>query len=214
MSNGSLSLESTFDPITSLKVPEHQVTLFFLSTNAISSALVTDPWFKTDQAFEALFFIDGAKPRNYTLYKRRPVTTVLACAEKFELCRGTSNNSMHCIVTDGRGQPYEDGDLETLLGLNHRQTMIAHRLRQANDISNLPMVGDGLGGAGLLAYESLAGGFEAPLPHNQWIVEVDNWFATLLTIKQAYTTQYVTGLPDKRCASLTFMTFVDIVISG
>lgn len=170
----------------------------FLSSSAWSSTRISDPWFKTEQPLEIPFSIHKDPEKLTTVYVRDPVTTVLGCAQKFETCVGPSSDDRHCIVTTGSGQTYSIEDEQSLLDLNPVQTMILHRLRQANIMSSLETVVQGLGATGLLAYEYALITWEPPVPNDQWALEVKNWFLTMLTIKQAYTMEYVTGLPDRR----------------
>jgi hypothetical protein len=54
----------------------------------------------------------------------------------------------------------------------------------------------GRGPAALRAQESLSGLLSGPLPNNQWMIEVESWFATGLARLQQSVVQYATGPPN------------------
>lgn len=54
----------------------------------------------------------------------------------------------------------------------------------------------GRGPAALRAQESVSGIASGPLPNNQWMIEVESWFATGLARLQQAVVQYATGPPN------------------
>lgn len=54
----------------------------------------------------------------------------------------------------------------------------------------------GRGPASLRAQESVSGITSGPLPNNQWMIEVESWFATGLARLQLAVVQYATGPPN------------------
>lgn len=112
---------------------------------------------------------------------------------KSEVSRGTSDVNRQCIPIGSGGYSFAGSSVGELLQLNPRQKAIWHRLKAANGIANLVFVILGVGAGGLFAYQYHTTSWEAPLPDNQWTLEVEHWFTTILVLFQSTTTYYVTG---------------------
>jgi hypothetical protein len=118
------------------------------------------------------------------------------------MCIGSSGEEGKCVKLDANGYPAitdsnipSNSSLSKILGLNQRQTAIAKRLQDAVFNSNLFDLVTSVGTDSLLAYQSPYGYL---LPPNQWTLEVENWFATVITALNLATTQFVTGFQRTR----------------
>jgi hypothetical protein len=159
------TLSRTFDPIPAFRRENSSTVLVFLMNDMIYSGNVDDPWFGPTSPVNGTVFGD-----NMTAYLAdRPVST-LACFEYAELCN-TGISSRPCAPVDMYGASLQ-GDLADELSLNRQQISLSTAVRELN-------------GASLrAAAKSFAWGSN-PVAEDQWILEMQSWFSTILI-----TTQY------------------------
>jgi hypothetical protein len=81
-------------------------------------------------------------------------------------------------------------NITDLLRLNKRQSAIAQRLQDASYRSDWVAILPNVGSQNMLAFQTVVNeagsSFSNGLPSNQWTLEIQNWFATQLTIMQLY----------------------------
>lgn len=188
---------SDFDPIASLRRPDKDTTLIFLTSMVDYCGPVADPWFDAQVCHKS-----SVAERSVC----RPAypTTALACAEETEFCVGNQAEHRKCVKIRTGGYPFSDAGTNRLpnitetLELNSRQTSIANRMQDASSKSLLNQIVVDMGGTNMLA-SSIGSVLCSPaLPDNQWTKEIENWFATMLLNMQLYNTQFVTGSSDKK----------------
>lgn len=175
-------------------VPNQDTQLIFLSSAVRYFQPVTDPWFNA-QIEEPFTWVYGPGENFSTpQYRRESPTSVLACASTAEICNLDPNSESKCtrIMVDG----YPPGTSDTpvnitdLLRLNKRQSAIAQRLQDASYRSDWVAILPNVGSQNMLAFQTVVNeagsSFSNGLPSNQWTLEIQNWFATQLTIMQLY----------------------------
>lgn len=129
-------------------------------------------------------------------YVSEPPVSVLGCISHTEVCNPVTNPAGNCLLFPAL---YDGGlskdEIVEQLSLSAAQSSVLGRLynniRIAEDMNFMLLA---LSGQGLLAFESLDGGWGTSLPENQWILELQNLFSILLTYFQISATEYVTGL--------------------
>ena len=189
-----------FDAIPELKLPQRDITLIFLSSDVVYNRPVNDPWFQADSplTFPNPWGQYNSGPANLTNYFSKYATSTLGCSEKTELCTMGSPSQSKCVALGGIGYPYEGTyvnwhNMTKILGLNQRQSAIANRLQDAIYQSAFSDIIADMGAQNLLASQSVASTFSDPLPDTQWTLEIEQWFAAMLSAIQLYNTQFVTG---------------------
>lgn len=166
----------------------------FLSSNVQYTEPITDPWFHAQHPWTATW--EGNALFEVTLYNRETPTSVLGCAEEVELCNRDPSSEGKCTRLMVEGYPAVGGSGDTpgniteLLKLNKRQSAVAYRLQDASYRSSLDSILVNTGAQSLLAFQAVASQSEASfstgLPSDQWTKEIENWFATQLTVIQLY----------------------------
>ena len=81
-------------------------------------------------------------------------------------------------------------NITKVLNLNQRQSAVAQRLQDASYRSDWIAIIPNVGAENMLAFQTVVNegslAFSNGLPSNQWTLEIQNWFATQLTIMQLY----------------------------
>jgi hypothetical protein len=171
------TLSRTFDPIPAFRRDNASTVLVFLMNNMIYSGNVEDPWFGPTSPVNGTVFGD-----DMTAYLAdRPVSTI-ACFEYAEICN-TGEPSRPCTPVDMYGASLQ-GDLTTELGLNRQQISIATRLSAALQKSSLGTAVRELNGGSLRATAKSFAYGSNPVAKDQWILEMQSWFSTVLITTQ------------------------------
>lgn len=155
---------------------------------------VTDPWFHA-QIREPFSWVYGPGENFSTPYYRpENPTSVLGCASTAEICNRDPNSEGKCtrIMVDGYPPGNSDipANITKILQLNRRQSAVAQRLQDASYRSDWIAIIPNVGAENMLAFQTAVNeagvSFSNGLPSNQWTLEIQNWFATQLTIMQLY----------------------------
>ncbi|KAF7190982.1 Heterokaryon incompatibility protein 6, OR allele [Pseudocercospora fuligena] len=180
---------TNFSPIEQLQRSDTTVTLLFLTNVALYPSPVTDPWFNAQ-------IPTGLPPGTEILdisvvYGAQHPVSVLGCADWIEICYEDRDTGSQCAAVNSLAQANFTAE-SVQLKLNERQLAILDRFYGPiqNGIS-LPI--DSGPDGGLLASTLAYGGASPSLPDNQWILELEKWFATVLISAQLYVTEWVTG---------------------
>lgn len=121
--------------------------------------------------------------------------TALLCTEQHQICSAT--NSSHCSPLVTQSEVKATSQTMQALALNDVQKATVTRIGSVLPYGNIFNVVAGRQGNALLASQTLyAGQQTAPLPENQWEIEVQNWFSLTLAQLQNSMLQYVTGPDD------------------
>lgn len=170
-------------------MPDATIVLTSLFSNVSYASPVLDPWYRAVEKYLVSTLLTASGLVDVNFYAAVS-PSVLGCVEKAQLCNPAASGTEKCasILEYSRNETKTDS-----LGFNSKQTATAARLYDAITRSDLDSAVYYLTERGLLA-SSLAMNLQSPgLPHDQWKLEVQNWFATGLTALQLSTMQYVTG---------------------
>ena len=188
---------STFLPIPALNRTDADVTLLFLATDVEYMQPVRDPWFEAQKEF--LEFDDDFE--NHMFYPTHPVS-VLGCTEQHQICNPAVQDASgsphgHCTALTGLWPMLNTGADE--ISLSERQRTVFNRIIvNAATYNTLGRAGLRMGGTAMLANQHVDRTLGDGLPANQWILELNNWFGTILTSLQLSTIQFVTGPGDAK----------------
>lgn len=144
---------------------------------------VIDPVFKATYANN----ISTSTPERFLAYFSDDPVAVVGCAEQYQLCNPNQPSPSQCTPwTDRTSLPLS---LETL-ALNSAQTVTATRFIYMISWANLWSAVNGLGPNALRMYDTAYDYIIDDIPPNQWQLEVQGWFETILAKWQAYTTSF------------------------
>ncbi|KAL1626675.1 hypothetical protein SLS54_002838 [Diplodia seriata] len=182
---------SMFDPIPELRQLEGDITLYFLSPNFVMfSRKMDDPWYSAHTDFVEVFMtgLDG----KMTMYRADEPASVLACVSQYQICNPNQPANRQCTAL-GSIEDIESG-LKSL-HFNDRQGKVIEWFGSLLSFSIYTLIGD-LGSSVLTSRYSLSGGLQAPIPNNQWQLEVEHWFTIWLANLQQLFVSYATGPSD------------------
>lgn len=180
--NGEMGTDS-FTPIQELRQPQADVTLLLLAQVAVYSGTVTDPWFGGEYGETSDESLENADIN--------PLISILGCTESQQFCNPQNPSGPVCAVVQGGSNTIDK--VKDELALNMKQGVTVDRISKAMNNTDLFVVSIVLGAPGLLASRSVLGIFSPPLPPDQWILEVQNWFAIGLANLQLRISRFVTG---------------------
>ncbi|KAF9889840.1 hypothetical protein FE257_006930 [Aspergillus nanangensis] len=204
---GASKIEQSWKPRAELNRTDADVSIFFLNANNVMYEYPTDdPMFSAHRsALDELSAIPGANATIAAIdnwYSPDTPTTMLGCVDQFQLCNartGTCSNP-HGV------QPFMDvaslTSLVNSLGLSLLQSDVFAMLVNYLTLNNMYHSIYGRSSYALRAQETLADLNQmAPLPANQWHIEVQAWFETNLAKLQERSVEFATGprqLREKR----------------
>ncbi|KAE9377576.1 hypothetical protein N431DRAFT_329544 [Stipitochalara longipes BDJ] len=193
-------------PIPQLQRTDATVALIFLAQNGVVySEPVDDPWFAAHRpriTKVTTFNAAGNTTSNLTSYMPDAYFHVPGCADQYQICNtGTTNCSALGSCT-ALGGGLMDGSLMQELQMNKYQNETAALIHG----TSLGFTGQSvsLGGYTLNASQAFAAGFlSKPLPDNQWMLEVANWFAIYLAGQQQAMVEYAASPSEDHPATET-----------
>lgn len=172
--------------------------LFFLSTNDVSfNAKTTDPWFSattpggfyndpngTDMSVVQIPYYIGDTPAN-----------PIGCISRVQYCNPNLPPNSRC---EPLRNSYNWTDATLSLWPGRTATNLLPWLWSVMDFTRLNLwdLVEELGTSILLARQSLALNVQAPLPDNQWQLEVESWHAASLVSLQAGFVNSAVGTRD------------------
>ncbi|KAM3538620.1 hypothetical protein ARSEF1564_008467 [Beauveria bassiana] len=167
-----------WDPIPEFRRPDADVSIYFLSQNAVAYlAPVYDTWFSANGSNSLPL------PSGKNLSRRDYLVNTMICAEQYVMC----NPSTSLCTSPAGLYPLRRAVLDdNILGLNLAQGVTASRIILAFSSASTFLVVQRIGVAALWANDRVSSGNTSPgLPPNQWQVEVLGWFQTVLAGLQA-----------------------------
>ena len=181
--------KSTFQAIPQLQRSDADVSLLFLAQNVSYTGPIEDPWF---YATTPIALIDGQTQTFYGTAPDSPVS-VVGCTEQHQLCNpATSQCTGLSGLTGVLHHKWES------LGFTERQIATYNRSFVVASDSILSATTQILGAKHMLVQNHVGYGNAATLPPNQWILELNNWFGTMMTNLQIRSLQYATGPSSPR----------------
>jgi hypothetical protein len=180
--DGEIAAEySSFSPISELRA-KSDVTLYFLSSNDVVYAdPITDPWYSatTEIGNITAYEFEGTT----AVYGRDDPVRVLGCTQSYQFCNPNLPNAS-CTPLSGLLPALDQGS--RLWQVDEQRQMfnwISWAIwNMTHDIGSIVSTLDTFS---LLSWDSLTGGFQVPLPSNQWELETENWFKIMLADLQA-----------------------------
>ncbi|KAF2140831.1 uncharacterized protein K452DRAFT_206604, partial [Aplosporella prunicola CBS 121167] len=192
--NGSFSsYESNFHPIPDLQRSDADVTLIFLSAGKVTfSTKTVDDWYSaTHIVARGISMYGSGNGTLSNIYGQDEPASPLACASQVQWCNSNLPENNRCTPLSGQADAFYSAQ-----GF-FKNEALKERLNWFWDFQpQLDALLSYLGSQSLKSTNSLSGGTQGPLPDNQWQLDVQNWFATMLAYMQAYAVSIVTGPSD------------------
>ena len=156
------------------------MTLLFLQSNLAYLQAVTDPFFYANSPFD--IEVGGGA----TLWSMDTPLQVLGCTEQHELCnKGKCWN--FAVSKREKQQRFKD------LGFNSRQVSTAGRILNIIESSTVWSIVEAVQGSQLQANQRVWGELSLGLPNDQWALEAEHLFGTMLNNIQVQSVEFVTG---------------------
>lgn len=198
--NGSLLAEqSSFLPMPQLSIQDANLYLFFLTSSAVVfTEKVNDAWYRANRTGGQIYeetLVGGQG--NVTTYRQDKPGSPMACMERHQYCfPGVGDEDRRCTpltssadLTDPTIYLEDDAKRQEMRWMLN--TSVDRMILTMHPISML-------GIQVLTSRSSRDGGFQAPLPDNQWQLDVQHWHFTTMAALQARFVSYVLGPSDPR----------------
>lgn len=176
--------EGVVEPVAEVNTTASDLSLLFIAPNTVRfTEKCYDPVFSATR-----YQMNGSYN---TFWYADYFVSVVGCSEEYQICNPSNNK---CTPKLGNYQLQQamvankDG-----LGLNAMQNATAYRLAIATTHSSIYYATFSRGAGALRAGETVSQLSQAPLPSNQWHIEVGSWFDAGLARLQALTQEYVTN---------------------
>ncbi|KAL1838710.1 hypothetical protein VTJ49DRAFT_2275 [Mycothermus thermophilus] len=174
-------------PIEDFARDDADITLVLLSANDIRYASPNhDPWFSANGTFNFTFTLPGSLGgAERTLFSCDHVVSALICADQYRFCNPSTN--MQCGEYGGIWEFISaTRTSQRSLGFSFAQAQTAMRIASALNRIDTNNIVFTLGASNALrAARPLSGVISPGLPDNQWQIEVEGWFQTMLARLQA-----------------------------
>lgn len=179
--NGNIN---TFFPISELRTDDESfVNLFILLNGAAYLEPVADPWFNATEP---------ESTGNPTLFGSGQTITALGCSSVYLICNPQITTETQCEHFSMLSLPSLVVDVASdTLKLSPVQQSMLTRILNATMASPMLTIPQMLGSGSLLASADQFGLVSNPLPQNQWILELQNWFSTSMIALQLYSNSYI-----------------------
>ena len=164
--------------------------LLFLANAAGYISPVHDPWFNAQKSV-----IWPGRIGNLTLYAAEKPVSVLGCTDRTEICNAAVKGSGRCMLRRAGHMSDHVDAVTSQLQLTPRQVMVMGRIYNVlqNSVNTMAALGED---GGLLSSAKTDYWLSPTLPDNQWILELQNWFAQVLVLTQMEVVDYITGYED------------------
>ncbi len=198
--NGSIDPEtSSFLPLPELQRSDADIYLFFLTAaGVLNFEPVLDDWYKATR-FEQELYREGDTSGHVSIYRQNEPGSPQGCLEQHQICLPDAPSNIDCTplmsfadIQDSRSTIalLKNASEERRQGVQWMvNTTINKMMRTMHPVS-------GLGIQALTARVGLDGGHQGPLPTNQWQLEVQHWYDTIMAQLQAQFVDTVKGPPN------------------
>jgi len=183
-----------WNPIPQLYLPDADVFLMFLSAPGVRfSAPVDDPWFSAHQNASTLY--DQNNKTRPSWVQDSPVSS-MACTMQMQYCNPNRPESERCEPLRGPWHPDKESTLPQLFPSKSQFDLVARADYMATLNTASPNLLSGIIGASALRVRlGLSGGYQGPLPSNQWQLEAEHWIKGELTSIQDLYMRAAAGPP-------------------
>ncbi|KAF2108812.1 hypothetical protein BDV96DRAFT_670390 [Lophiotrema nucula] len=163
-----------FEPIPELLIPDADISVYLLSSNDIQFMVpVKDPWFSASTPGPKA----GFGTQNGVAYLRDDPARTMACVETYQFCNPALPDNSSCTILGGIRQAFQQAS--GLYADTSKREQVAWSLAAIQYMAaGFHDISDVLGS--LLARNMLVQGVQAPLPDNQWELELEYWFKLTL----------------------------------
>ena len=193
-SAGDILPFSSWAPKAQVNRSDADISLIFVSQNSVVyQEKVEDPFFKATEKID-VNLADLGLATTISSYRPDNYVSVMGCVDQYSFCN-TQNN--FCTPAMGIYQmaewiAFNNGQLN----LNAIQRALAIRLIKTIKSSGVDSIVATLGENAIAAKDFLSRGTQsAPLPNNQWQIEIEGWFDKGLADLQIQIVEYATGPP-------------------
>lgn len=173
-------------PIPELNRTDADISIIMINPNSMRFAAPNhDPVFS---AFEMLSYVDN-QGLNHTWYTPQYWVSIIACAEQYQMCNPVTGA---CTPLVGSTSLLRQS-LSPAVGLNVVQQGIMGRIFIVLPFTSVYWTVYPRKEAALRAQEKVTDLNQAPIPDNQWMIEVGHWFEAGLARLQRGIVEYATG---------------------
>jgi hypothetical protein len=177
---------ATFEPIPELARSDGDLTLIFLSANAVGFIQPTkDPWYAVSNvSINEVSYVSSHNQSEHEpsgLYYTTEPASPLACVEQYQWCNPSLPEESRCTNLLSGLDAASDGLRHLFNGSQHdmdRYKWYYYPLHVA--ANTLIMAMQNLGAQSMSSRSGLFQGLQGPLPDNQWQRDVSHWFSILL----------------------------------
>jgi hypothetical protein len=173
-------------PIPELNRTDADISIIMINPNSMRfMAPNYDPVFS---AFEMMSYVDN-QGLNHTWYLPQYEVSIIACAEQYQMCNPVTGA---CTPLVG-SMSLQQQSLSPAVGLNVVQQVIMDRILLTLSFTSAYSTVYPRKDAALRVQEKATGLDQAPIPDNQWMIEVGHWFEAGLARLQRSIVEYATG---------------------
>jgi hypothetical protein len=178
--------EDAWVPIPALNRTDADISIIMITPNSMRFAAPNnDPVFG---AHEMLSYVDY-QGQNHSWYTPQYYVSIIACAGQHQIC---NPNTGACTPLVG-ALPLLRQSLAPEVGLNVVQQGILDRIAVVAPYTSIYQAVNPRKDAALRAQETVTDLEQAPIPDNQWMIEVGHWFEASLARLQRGIVEYATG---------------------
>jgi len=191
-------VSGTWTPIQAFNRTDADVSMFFFAAKNVSYVYSNlDPIFGANQVTSSSLVLDNT---NFTVYGSDNWVSSMACIDQYQICNpnlaGLNDEPMRCTPL---GPIFTLFDQSKKIRLNLYQYATVDTIAVAISWSSMYQSVTGRGASALQAQSTVFGEARAqmaPLPNNQWQIELSNWFAIGLATLQHYLVEKASGPTD------------------
>ncbi|KAF2143116.1 uncharacterized protein K452DRAFT_317357 [Aplosporella prunicola CBS 121167] len=200
--NGSLSgWDSTLEPIPGLWRADGDLSVNFLSANGIINLYkIDDPWFKATTPGIHVNILGSHRNDNgssLTTYVQDEAASPMACLERQQLCFTPPGQSTQICTDLGPTNDLVLGILAKLSRGSFQERVGWFYAVLTTPWNIIATMRSELQGSQLLARYHRALNGQGALPSNQWQLEMQYWFASILASVQQAFVRAATGSPSR-----------------
>ncbi|KAL1638028.1 hypothetical protein SLS58_009049 [Diplodia intermedia] len=187
----SLFVPLPFQLIPELTRKNAYTTLLFLGgDNLAFMKPIDDLWYSAHIPHNRTGKIDD-DTTTVTMYSKDEFMTALACFTQQQFCNPNLPTESGCSAVSNIGNGL--AEISNDIWKTENQKASVGFIFNDTGFFDMPRVPRALGASSLLSRASSSGGLGAPLPNNQWQLEVQSWFNTTLAILQRKIVEKATG---------------------
>lgn len=193
--NNTNSAAIDFASIEQLTLPDSDTWLFFLSANNIFfTAPVDDLWYSAHQQLSPLQNT-GTDAGQIPAYQADYPANVIGCTTRYQYCNPNLPIETGCVAPFSPTRKTTTEHVRSIFKTERQQDLFENfaQILQLAPSMSIGTVVDSLGVGALKSRNTLGRGVQAPLPANQWQLEVQSWVSTVLAGQQRAFVEHSTG---------------------